>query len=73
MPDLRLPVVCLPDLVASKLLWISKGSHKSRRDVKVLMRIASEAESAQAHEAVRQLGLETLLDGVLAEPDEPDV
>jgi hypothetical protein len=72
MPDLRMPVSSRPDLIASKLVWISKGSHKSRRDVKWLMRGATEAEEALAREFVDGLGLAGLLEEVLAEPDEID-
>lgn len=72
MPGLRLPVSSIPDLVASKLVWISKGSHKSRRDVKMLMRQSSAAEAALAREFAERLQLEALLDEVLAEPDEID-
>ncbi len=68
--DLPFPIASRPDLIASKLVWISKGSHKSRRDVKVLMRRASEDEAILAREFAEQLGLTALLDEVLAEPDE---
>jgi hypothetical protein len=37
MPGLTLPVASRPDLVLSKLIWISKGSHKSRRDLRQIM------------------------------------
>ena len=70
--DLKFPIASRPDLVASKILWISKGSHKSRRDVKMLMRGASAEEAALAREFVEGLDLTDLLDEVLAEPDEID-
>jgi hypothetical protein len=72
MPGLRLPVASIPDLIAAKLVWISKGSHKSRRDVKWLMRGASAEEQALAREFAAGLGLTELLGEVLAEPDELD-
>jgi hypothetical protein len=68
--DLRFPIASRPDLIASKLVWISKGSHKSRRDVKWLMRGASDEEQALTREFADGLGLTGLLDEVLAEPDE---
>lgn len=70
--DLKFPIASRPDLVASKVLWISKGSHKSRRDVKMLMRGASAEETTLAREFVQGLGLTDLLEEVLAEPDEID-
>jgi hypothetical protein len=65
-----LPVVSLADATVSKLVWISKGSHKSRRDVKQLFRRASAAERSLIHELTREMNLEALLAEVLAEPDE---
>jgi hypothetical protein len=70
MPGLRLPVLSIADLIASKLVWISKGSQKSRRDVKVLMRIATEEDQALVRELAGPLGLVKLLEEVLAESDE---
>lgn len=72
MPGLRLPVASVPDLIAAKLVWISKGSHKSRRDVRWLMRGASDEEQALTREFAAGLGLADLLTEVLAEPDELD-
>ncbi|MGE0377517.1 MAG: nucleotidyl transferase AbiEii/AbiGii toxin family protein [Planctomycetaceae bacterium] len=69
-PDLPFPIASRPDLIASKLVWISKGSHKSRRDVKMLMRGATDDEEAVAREFAEGLGLTGLLDEVLGEPDE---
>lgn len=68
--DFQFPIASRPDLIASKLVWIGKGSHKSRRDVKWLMRGASEGEQALAREFAARLGQSNLLDEVLAEPDE---
>lgn len=69
-PNLPFPIASRPDLVASKLVWISKGSHKSRRDVKWLMRGATDDEQSLAREFAERLGLTDLLEEVLAEPDE---
>lgn len=71
-PQLRIPIASRPDVVISKLVWISKGSHKSRRDVKWLMRGATQEEAALARKFVDGLGLTDLLEEVLAEPDEID-
>ena len=37
-----LPVASRADVAASKLIWISKGSHKSRRDLRKLFQAAPE-------------------------------
>lgn len=70
--DMAFPIASRPDLIASKLVWISKGSHKSRRDVKIMMRRATQDEASLAREFAEQLGQLELLDEVLAEPDEID-
>jgi hypothetical protein len=71
-PQLRIPIASRPDVVISKLVWISKGSHKSRRDVRKLMLGASEGESCSVRDLAGRLDLTALLDEVLAEPDEID-
>lgn len=71
-PSLALPIASRPDIVASKIWWISKGSHKSRRDVRQLMRRATAQERQLAHDYAEHLGLAPLLAEVLSEPDEID-
>jgi hypothetical protein len=71
-PGMRVPVASRPDLVVSKLIWISLGSHKSRRDVKQIMQRMTDAEKPLLYELAGQVNLRTLLDEVLAEPDEID-
>lgn len=65
-----LPVVSRADAAASKLVWISKGSHKSRRDVRQIVRMCSEQDRQRIEELASQLCLKTLLEEVLNEPDE---
>lgn len=67
-----MPIASRPDLVLSKLIWISKGSRKSRRDVKQRMLRANAAETALVHQFADEMQLRLLLDEVLAEPDEID-
>jgi hypothetical protein len=70
---LLFPIASRADVIASKLVWISKGSHKSRRDVRQLMMGITEEETSQAREFAERLKLTDLLDEVLAEPDEIDM
>ena len=65
-----LPVVSLPDAAVSKLIWISKGSHKSRQDLRRLARQLSVADMDFLHHQALQRQLESLLREVLAESDE---
>lgn len=67
---LWLPVVSRVDAVASKLVWISKGSHKSRRDLRAITRNASDQQRTQIDATATRLGLADLLTEVLAESDE---
>ena len=65
-----LPVASRPDAAASKLVWVSKGSHKSRRDLRQLWRRATPDERSLVERLAHGLNLESLLLEVLAEPDE---
>ncbi len=66
----KLPVVSRVDAAASKLVWISKGSHKSRRDLRAIHRNASETERSEITRTAMTLGLTQLLSQVLSEQDE---
>ena len=65
-----LPLVSRVDAAASKLVWISRGSHKSRRDLRAIVRKASEEQRGQLESVARQLELSSLLAEVLGEADE---
>jgi hypothetical protein len=67
------PVASLPDAAISKLVWISKGSHKNRRDLRQLVRIAAESDRQAIDRLAASLGLDVLLSEVLGESDEIDV
>jgi len=68
---LRLPVASRADAAASKLVWISKGSHKSRQDLRHIVRTSSQAERQAISDLCAEIGLSTLLVEVLSEPEEP--
>ena len=68
---IRLPITSRSDSAASKLVWISKGSHKSRQDLRQIVRTSSQAEHQAIFDLSVELGLAKLLQEVLAEPDEP--
>jgi hypothetical protein len=65
-----LPVASRADALLSKLVWISKGSHKSRRDLRQIIRTASDNDRHVVEQTAAQLGLVSLLAEVLAEPDD---
>lgn len=66
---LSLPIVSRADAALSKLMWIAKGSHKSRGDLRQILRRADAAEVAWVERRAADLGLAQLLRDVLAEPD----
>lgn len=65
-----LPVVSRADAAASKLVWIDKGSGKSRSDLRRIFSASSDADRGLIRELAKDLQLELLLDEVLAELDE---
>ena len=65
-----IPVVSRPDAAASKLAWASKGSQKSRRDLRQIVRSLSEAERTELDRVAGMLALDGLLAAILAESDE---
>lgn len=66
----HLPIVSRGDAAASKLIWSSKGSHKSRRDLRHISRSLNDAEREELGTFARVRGLDALLAEILAEPDE---
>ena len=65
-----LPVASRPDAAASKLVWASKGSHKSRRDLRQIVRLMTVADRIELDRLAALFGLESLLVDLLAERDE---
>jgi hypothetical protein len=67
---IRLPIASRLDAAISKLIWVSKGSHKSRRDFRQIFIRSSEAENEEVRRMANELGLKELLIEVIAESDE---
>jgi len=67
---MQLPVASRPDAAASKLAWAAKGSAKSRRDLRQIVRRMTAVDRAELDRLAALLRLGSLLDEVLAEPDE---
>ena len=65
-----LPVVSRVDAAASKLVWISKGSHKSRRDLLAIFRNGSDAEQDAIRAWATSFRYAELLEEVLRESNE---
>jgi hypothetical protein len=69
---ITIPIASLSDTAISKLIWISKGSHKSRRDLRHLFRIATPDQRYAIEKLATKFSLEDLLSEVLSESDELD-
>ena len=68
----KLPTASRADAAISKLIWISKGSHKSRRDFRKIFGAAAIDDRKFIEEFAEHLNLKYLLDEVVVEPDEVD-
>lgn len=66
----ELSFVCPEDAVLSKLIWISRGSQKSRRDFRKAYVMASEKSRVLIAARAAEMQLDLLMSEILAEPDE---
>jgi len=66
---LHLPIASRADAALSKLVWISKGSHKSRRDLRQILRRASVSDRTMVAQWAAEHRLTALLTEVLEESD----
>ncbi len=65
-----LPVVSRTDAAISKLIWIDKGSQRSRRDFRGIFSSCDEEQQLDIRRQSGELHMTELLDEVLAESDE---
>ncbi len=61
VPGLSVPVVSREDAILSKLLWIQKGSHKSRQDIYGMLRRPIPIDWDRLNGISEQLGVKDLL------------
>lgn len=69
-PRMTQDIDLVVDNAASKLVWASFGSHKSRRDLRRMVVGMSEAEHVEFGRLAGALGHASLLGEILGEPDE---
>ncbi len=67
---ITLPIASRIDAAISKLLWISKGSHKSRRDFRQIELRSNKSEMERIRKMAEELKVPALLNEVLSESDE---
>lgn len=65
-----LPVVSRTDAAISKLIWIDKGSQRSRRDFRSIFISCNQDQQQDIREQAARLNFGKLLDEVIAESDE---
>ncbi len=61
-PDLTVPLISKEGAILSKLHWIRLGSHKSRRDVLMILLGDDPVDDVYLREQADRLGLSTLLE-----------
>jgi hypothetical protein len=66
---MSVPIASLADIAIAKLIWIGKGSHKSRRDLRQLVRISTESQRQTIEQLATGMKLDQLLSEVLLESD----
>jgi len=66
-PNLDMPVVSREDAILSKLLWIRRGSEKSRHDVIGMLLNPAPFDHGYLNSAARALGVGELLDDLRGE------
>jgi len=64
-PGVTAPIVCKEDAILAKLLWIAKGSHKSRQDVVSMMRNPEPVDWEALRERAADLNVGDLLEEMI--------
>lgn len=70
LEGMPLPVASRADAAVSKLVCASKGSHKSRRDLRQIVRQMTSVDRREVDRLATLLDLHGLLVEILAEPDD---
>jgi len=68
-PGVVVPLVSHVDAILSKLVWVRKGSHRSRRDVRSLHAFLDERCRQELTDRARVMQLDVLLRELLAESE----
>jgi len=65
-----LPIVSRTDAAVSKLIWVDKGSHRSRRDFRSIFRNCNVDQQQSIRDVAVSFGLQSLVELLLSESDE---
>lgn len=61
LPSLSIPLVTVEDAILSKLIWIQKGSHKSRQDLEMMLKNINKLDQNYIKTNAEKLGISKLL------------
>ncbi len=64
LPGIVVPLVSKEDAILSKLLWIAKGSHKSRQDVAMMLRDKATINWDKLEHSASKLGVVEILNEI---------
>ena len=70
LPGVKVPLVSKEDAILSKLIWIKKGSHKSRQDIKMMLKRSGAIDSTYLDEQSIMLGVQEILGELRREMEE---
>jgi hypothetical protein len=61
LPGIVIPIVAVEDIILAKLIWIQKGSAKSRQDIKSIMRLQKSLDLEYLSSQALNLGVKHIL------------
>ena len=66
-PQIITPVVSLEDSILSKLLWIKNGSHKSRQDVLMMLKLNTKIDNSYLESQSKKMNILDILEEIKSE------
>ena len=69
LPNLSIPIVSKEDAILSKIIWVQKGSHKSRRDIKGMLFDKSNVDFEYLNNKLDELKLNEFFNSIISSND----
>jgi len=66
------PLVSKEDAILSKLIWVNKGSHKARQDIKMMLRDSGIIDHEYLNRQVNKFAVKDILDELVSEIEKED-
>jgi len=67
LPGVLVPLVSKEDAILSKLIWVSKGSYKSKQDIKMMLKRRGDIDLTYLGNQAAKLGVQNILSELRAE------